>query len=84
VIHTVKGLGIVNKAEIFLLPYPSTPLSTWCCQKPSNPSTCTFSTPGPHWGTPKSSRAASGANPSGQPTCKGGNKTTIETLGQCS
>jgi len=23
--------------------------------------------------------AASGANPSGQPTCKGGNKTTIET-----
>ena len=25
---------------------------------------------------------ASGANPSGQPTCRGGNKTTIETQGQ--
>ena len=35
----------------------------------------------PHWGRPKSSRAASGANPSGQPTCRGGNKTTTETQG---
>ena len=32
---------------------------------------------------PKSSRAASGANPSGRPTCRGGNKATIETEGQC-
>jgi len=39
-------------------------------------------TPGPHRGKPKSSRAASGANPSGRPTCRGGNKTTIETQGQ--
>ena len=29
------------------------------------------------------SRAASGANPSGQPTCRAGNKTIIETQGQC-
>jgi len=40
------------------------------------------STAGPHRGKPKSSRAVSGANPSGQPTCRGGNKTTIETQGQ--
>ena len=55
------------------------PLSTWCCQNPCNPSSCTTSTPGPHRGKPKPSRAASGANPSGCPTCRGGNKTTIET-----
>ena len=34
-------------------------------------------------GKPKSSRAASGANPSGRSTCKGGNKTTIETQWLC-
>ena len=37
----------------------------------------------PSQGKPKSSRAASGANPSGRPTCRGRNKTTIETQGQC-
>ena len=37
----------------------------------------------PHWGRPKSSRAAPAANPSGRPTRRGGNKTTIETQGQC-
>ena len=72
-----------SRALYFLLPYPPTPLSTWCCQNPCNPSSCTTSTPGPHRGKPKSSRAASGANPSGRPTCRGGNKTTIETQGQC-
>jgi len=40
---------------------------TWCCQNPCDPSSCTTSTPGPHRGKPKSSRAASGANPSGRP-----------------
>ena len=59
------------------------PPSTWCCQNPCDPSSCTTSTPGPHRGKPKSSRADSGANPSGRPTCRGGNKTTIETQGQC-
>ena len=34
-------------------------------------------------GKPKSFRAASGANFSGQPTCRDGNKTTIEIQGQC-
>ena len=56
------------------------PPGTWCCQNPCNPSSCTASTPGPHRGKPKSSRAASGANPSGRPTCRG--KTTSETQGQ--
>ena len=37
----------------------------------------------PHRGKPKSSRAASGADPSGRPTFRGGNKTTIETQGPC-
>ena len=58
-------------------------LSTWCCQNPCNPRSCTTSTPGPHRRKPKPSRAASGANPSGWPTCRGGNKATIETQGQC-
>ena len=57
--------------------------STWCCQNCCDPSSCNISTPGPHWGKPKSSRAASGAIPSGQSTCRGGNKTTAETQGQC-
>ena len=42
--------------------------------------------PPPHLasqGKPKPSRAASGVNPSGWPTCRGGNTTTIETQGQC-
>ena len=62
---------------------PSCQLSTWCCQNPCNPSSCTTSTPGPPRGRPKPSRAASGANPSGRPTCRGGNKATVETQGQC-
>ena len=49
----------------FLLPYPPTPLSNWCCQNPYDPNSCTTSTPSPHHSKPKSSRAASGANPSG-------------------
>ena len=40
---------------------------TWYCQNPYDPSSCTTSAPGPHRGKPKSSRAASGANPSGRP-----------------
>ena len=59
------------------------PLSTWCCQNPCNSSSCPTSTPGPHPDKPKPSREASGANPSGGPTCRGGNKTTVETQGQC-
>ena len=54
-----------SRALYFQLPNPPTPLSTWCCQNPCDPSSCTTSTPGPHRGKPKSSRAASGANPSG-------------------
>ena len=34
-------------------------------------------------GKPKASRAASGANPSGRPTCRGRNKITVEIQGQC-
>ena len=70
-----------SKALYFLLPLPPTPLSTGCYQNLCNPGSCTTSTPGPHRGKHKSSRAASGANPSGRPTCQGGNKTTIETQG---
>ena len=72
-------LPYLFRALYFLLPWPPTPLSTWCCQNPCNPSSCTTSTPGPHRGKSKSSSAASGINPSGRPTCRGGNKTTVET-----
>ena len=53
------------------------------CQNPCNPSSCSTSTPDPHWGITKSSRAASGANSRGQTTCRGGNKTRIKIQGQC-
>ena len=36
-----------------LLPSSPTPLSTWCCQNPCNPSSCTTSTSGPHRGKPQ-------------------------------
>ena len=38
------------RALYFLLPQPPTPLSTWCCQNPCDPSSYTTSTPGPHRG----------------------------------
>ena len=57
------------------------PLSTWCCQSPSKPSSFTTFTLGTHWGRLKFSRAASGENSSGQPTSRSGDKTTIETQG---
>ena len=72
-----QGVGFSRQESWSVLP------NTWCCQNPCYPSSCTTSTPGPHWGRPKSSTAASGANPSGRPTCRGGNKTTIETQEQC-
>ena len=47
-----------SRALYFLLPSPLTPLSTWCCQSPCDPNSCTTST-----------LALTGANPSppGQP-----------------
>ena len=72
-----------SRALYFLLPWPPTPLSTWCCQNPCDPRSRTTSAPGSHWGKPKSSRAASGADPSGRPISRGGNKTTIKTWAQC-
>ena len=44
-----------SRALYFLLPYLPTPLSSRCCQNPCDPSSCTTSTPDPHWGRPKSS-----------------------------
>ena len=76
-------LPYLFRALYFLLPWPPTPLSTWCCQNPCDPSSCTTSTPGPHRGKPKPSREASGAKAHGRHTCRGGNKTTVETQGQC-
>ena len=72
-----------SRALYFLLPQPGNPLSTLCCQRPCDPSSCTTSTHGPHGGRRESSRAVSGVNPSGPPTCRDGNNTTIETQGQC-
>ena len=36
--------------NISCCPSRQLPLRTWCCQNPCNPSSCTTSTPGPHWG----------------------------------
>ena len=72
-----------SRALYFLLPWPSTPLRTWSCQNPCDPSSCTTSSPGPHRGQTQGSRAASGASPRGRRTCRGGNKTTSETQGRC-
>ena len=58
-------LSYPSRALYVQLPYLPTPQSTWCCQNPCDPSSCTTSTPGPHRGRLKSSRAASGFNPSG-------------------
>ena len=52
-----------SRALYFLLPLLQIPLNTWCCRNPCDPSSCTTSTPGPHSGKPKSSRAASQAKP---------------------
>ena len=86
--RTLEGTGQYrlphpSRALHFLLPQPPAPLRTWCCQSPCNPSSCTTPTPGPPWDRPKSSRADSGANPRARPTCRGGNKTTTDTQGQC-
>ena len=44
-----------SRALYFLLHQSPTPLSIWwCCKKPCDPSSCTTSTPGPHWVRPKS------------------------------
>ena len=69
--------------SIFPAALADNPLSIWCCQNPFDPSSCTTSTPGPHRGKPTSFREASGANPSGRSTCRGGNKITTETQGHC-
>ena len=45
-------LPYLFRALYFLLPWPPTPLSTWCCQNPCDPSSCTTSTPGPHRANP--------------------------------
>ena len=76
-------VAIPSGALYILLPRLPTPLRTWCGQNPCDPSSCPTSPPGPHRGGPKSPRAASGANPSGRPPCRGGDKTTTETRGQC-
>jgi len=54
----------------------------WVPGAARTPATQTAALP-PHRGKPKSSRAASGANPSRQPISGGGNKPAIETQGQC-
>ena len=72
-------LPYLFRALYFLLPWPPTPLSTWCCQNPCDPSSCTTSTPGHHKANSRPSGEPQELDDSGQPTCKGGNKTTIGT-----
>ena len=72
-----SGLPHPSTALYFLLPQPPTPMSTYD-QNPCDPGSFTTSTPGPHWVRPKASRAASGANPSGRPTSRCEDKTTMK------
>ena len=58
-------VAIAFWSTIFPATLAVSPAGIWCCQNPCDPSSCTTSTPSPHRGKPKSSRAASGANPSG-------------------
>ena len=85
ILDVLANTGCRSLLEHYVSCCPSCQLSRVLegCQNPRNPSSCTTSTPGPHRGKPKSSRAASRANPSGRPMCRGGNKTTTETQGQC-
>ena len=70
-----------SRALYLLLPQLPTILSARCCQKPCDPSSCTTSAAGPHWGRTKTSRAASGTNPSGRSMYKGGNKPQLKPRG---
>ena len=46
------------------------------------PSSCATSSPGPHRGKPKPARAASGAKPTGRPTCRGGSNPQLKPRGR--
>ena len=67
-----------SSRALYFLQLP-TPLSTWCYRTPVTQAAA----PPPSLGQTQFSRAASGANPSGRPTCRGGNKSTFETQRQC-
>ena len=76
------GCHILLKLYIFCYPKQPTPLRNGLPET-LRPKQLHRRHTWPHRGRPESPRAASGANPSEQPTCSGGNKTTTETLGQC-
>ena len=61
-----------------LWPWVPVPLHTWCFWGPCHLSSHATSMPSSHCSRPKSSRAASRGNSCGWPTCRGGDKTTIE------
>ena len=66
-------------------PSQNTPRSTWCCQNPCDSSICTSSTPGPH-PSPRETQVLQDSlrsKPQWMTPCRGGNKTIIETQGQC-
>ena len=94
---SVSGRGIPQARILehigqYWLPYPSRELYF---QLPSPPTPEYLVLPEPlrpkqlhhlhTWtsqGQTQALQGSSGANPSGQPTCRGGNKTTVETQGQ--
>ena len=46
-------LSYPSRTLYCLMPWPPAPLSTWCCQKPCDPSSGIASTPGPHRANPR-------------------------------
>ena len=68
--------------EPYLLhPWPPASLRIWCHQGSHDPSSHSTSASCPHWGRPKSSKAASGPDSCGWTTCRGGDKTKAEAQG---
>ena len=81
--HT--GCHTLLEHYISYCPSQNTPRSTWCCQNPCDSSICTSSTPGPH-PSPRETQVLQDSlrsKPQWMTPCRGGNKTIIETQGQC-
>ena len=67
-----------NPEPYLLCSWPLAPLHPRHHWEPLQSKQLHHPTPGLHWGTPKSSRAASGANSCGQHICRGEDKITVE------
>ena len=77
------GCHTLLEHYISCCPSHQLPWVAWCWPEPLRPKQLHHLHTWPSQGQTKSSRAVSGVNPSGQSTCRGGNKTISETQEQC-